>query len=553
MMTNDQEAFHAPDEEHHKRALWKRIVFLLGITGLAGTAVGLAIIAGVIVYFSQGLPNHTIVEDYRPKTTTRIYAGDGQLLDEFAVETRIFLPIEFVPEQVRLAFLAAEDQYFYQHFGVNPLSIFRAVVDNVGHVLNGRRTVGASTITQQVAREFLLSGSQSERSIDRKIREALLAIRIEQTLTKDQILELYLNQIYLGLRAYGIAAASLHYFDKPVTDLTIAEAAYLAALPKGPANYHPLRAHENAVARRNWVIGRMVDSGFITKQEATDARQETLIADVRRKNIATFRAEYFVEEVRRELIERYGRLSVYEDGFLVRTSVDSTMQATAERALRFGLLAYDRRHGYAGVIQNLIDSASHPRPQWHEALIATPLPAGTPNHWEIAVVLGTTRQQAIIQTADLAVGTIALDDMLWARERIAEVEKERTRSDSLDSLGIIDQRETTQRRSQLLGKKIGKPSDVLREGDVILVQLKASAGDSQEGASASPTFDAVPITHVDGDTAAYTPNAFYTLEQVPEIEGGIIALDPHTGRILAMSGGWSFFRSQFNRTTQAKR
>ena len=316
-----------------------------------GSIVLLAALAGgaiafVFFHYGRDLPDHNQLAAYEPPVMTRVHAGDGRLLAEHAREKRLFVPVNAMPQRLVQAFLAAEDKAFYQHFGVDPISVANAVVTNlVNMVGNGdRRPVGASTVTQQVAKNFLLS---NELSFSRKIKEAILAMRIEDAFTKDQILELYLNEIYLGAGSYGVAAAALNYFDRSLNDLSLEEIAYLAALPKAPNNYHPVRKRDAAVARRNWVLSQMLANGAVGEAEAEAAMQAPLRTRARAPE--TFvEAPHFSEEVRRWLQARYGDDTLYEGGLSVRTTVDPALQATADRALRGGLVAYDRRRGWRG-------------------------------------------------------------------------------------------------------------------------------------------------------------------------------------------------------------
>ena len=309
--------------------------------------------AGALVYlvdvYNHDLPDYSHLKSYEPPVTTRVHAGDGRLLAEFAAERRIFVPIDDIPKLVRDAFLSAEDKNFYMHRGVDPLGVMRAVLTNVENLGSDRRPVGASTITQQVAKNMLLT---NEVSMARKVKEAILAFRLERTLSKQRILELYLNEIFLGYRAYGVAAAAQNYFAKALNELTVGEATYLAALPKAPSNYHPERRKEAALARRNWVIGRMLEDGAISAEQATAAQAEDLVVR-RRDDAEQVTAEYFAEEVRREISKIYGEEALYKGGLSVRSTLDPTLQAAATAALRAGLIDYDRRHGWRGAINRL--------------------------------------------------------------------------------------------------------------------------------------------------------------------------------------------------------
>jgi penicillin-binding protein 1A len=317
-------------------------LFGIGVLGFLLVAGG---VAYGIHYYSQDLPDYTVLSDYEPPVMTRVHASDGALIAEYATERRLFLPIQSMPDVLKAAFLSAEDKNFYEHGGLDFTGIARAIVVNIENLGTNRRPVGASTITQQVAKNFLLT---SDVAIERKIREAILALRIERTFTKDEILELYLNEIYLGLGAYGIAAASLVYFDKSVHELTLAEAAYLAALPKAPNNYHPFRQTERAIERRDWVLTRMFENGYITEDQRAAAQAEPL--NVVPRNTGNFleASDYFAEEVRREIADRYGDDGLYEGGLSVRTTLDPVLQSHARRAMRNGLEEFDRQRGWRG-------------------------------------------------------------------------------------------------------------------------------------------------------------------------------------------------------------
>jgi penicillin-binding protein 1A len=456
-------------------------------------AIGAVAAFAAYSYFSEGLPDYHQLADYDPPTMTRVHAGDGQILTEFASEKRVYVPIDAIPRRVINAFLAAEDKNFYQHTGVDYLGIVRAAIQNVRNYLNHRRLVGASTITQQVAKNFLLT---NEVSIKRKIREAILAFRIEQAYDKDRILELYLNEIYLGAGSYGVAAAALNYFNKSLDELTVAEAAYLAALPKGPSNYSPTRHHDQAVARRNWVIDRMLEDGFISEDEAQTAVDSPLEV-TSREDTAYFKADYFTEEVRREIYENYGEAALYRGGLSVHTSLDPRLQKFAQQSLRDGLIAYDRRHGWRGALGRVPLEGS-----WVDALKAFQAPAGL-GQWQIAVVLAAGDGAARIGLLSGSEATIPLAEVKWARATAED---------------------------QKLGGPVKRVDRVLAPGDVIAVEPVAA----------------------DADGNAY-PAGTYGLRQIPNVNGAILALDPHTGRVLAMVGGFSYDQSEFNRATQAMR
>ena len=470
-------------------------LFVLGIFG-ALAAVGVGIYG--LWHYGRDLPDYKQLADYEPPTVTRLHAGDGRLIAEYAKERRVFVPVAAMPRRVKQAFIAAEDQNFYSHYGVDFVALARAVVTNVANYAQGRRPVGASTITQQVAKNFLLT---NEVSIERKIKEAILAFRIERALTKDRILELYLNEIYLGYGSYGVAAAALNYFNKSMDELTTAEVAYLAALPKAPNNYHPLRKRKAATDRRNWVVGRMLEEGFIKPDTARIARDAPL-AVVLRDATQFVVADFFVEEVRRELIDRYGEDGLYEGGLSVRTTLDPRLQAIADDALRSGLIAYDRRHGWRGPVTTIAVDDS-----WLGRLREVKQPSSIGN-WQLAAVLQVSKGKAELGVETGELGAIPLSELKWAREW---------------------------REKQLRGPAIRKASDVLKPGDVVMV----------EALPEPETKDDPP--HMIGEIRQYG------LRQIPEIQGGIVALDPHTGRVLALSGGYDFSSSEFNRATQATR
>jgi penicillin-binding protein 1A len=476
-----------------------REVMLRFLAVVFGLLVLLAIgIAGgglyVFYHYGRGLPDYTQLADYQPPVTTRIHAGDGRLLAEYAVEKRVFVPVRAMPRRVVNAFLAAEDKNFYAHFGLDPTGIVRAAATNLKQVGEGRRPVGASTITQQVAKNFLIG---NEVSYERKIKEAILAFRIEQALSKDRILELYLNEIYLGFGSYGVAAAALNYFNKSLDELSVAEAAFLAALPKAPNNYNPLRYPDAARGRRDWVIGRMLEDGHIGPAEAEQARSTPLV--VRQRAETEFaRADYFAEEVRRELAARFGEDKLYKGGLSVRTTLDPRLQTIARRTLRAGLEAYDRRHGFRGPIARLGVGGD-----WPARIPAVAPPSAAPETWKPAVVLAVNDQAALLGLAGGAKGALPLAEMRWARKTLEH---------------------------QRLGPPLRSPAEALAPGDVVLVE---------------------PAAH-NAEGAPY-PEGTYALRQVPEVEGALVVLDPHTGRVLAMAGGYGYERSQFNRATQAAR
>jgi len=477
--------------------LW---LFSLGFLGAIVSVVGFV---ALLSYYSKDLPDHSQLLNYEPPIVTRLYAGDGHLLAEFAQEKRVFVPIEFIPERVKNAFIAAEDQNFYKHSGVDMKAVARALIKNVVNKVQGgnRRPEGASTITQQVAKNFFFS---SEVSYVRKLKEAILAYNMNDTLGKDRILELYLNQIYLGGGAHGVASAALYYFNKSLDELNIAEVSYLAALPKAPNNYHPVKNHDAALARRNWVISRLEKEGYITKAEAEMATAVPLTMN--RDKSVYVDAPYFAEEVRRELSSKYGEDSLYKGGLAVKTSVDPKLQKIAERSLRNGLMAYDKRHGWRGALVSL-DNLD----DWRKKLAKVKKPEGILPKWDLAVVLEVTKDSAKIGFIEKDQGKISLSDVKWARQYIKE--------------------------GYALGKVIKSLEQVIKVGDVIMVEEKIEDANKSK------------------ENVAKNQRNTYLLHQIPLIQGAIIALDPHTGRVLAMQGGWNYRYggSEFNRATQASR
>jgi penicillin-binding protein 1A len=464
-----------------------RLIFRFFAFLFAGlTFVGL-LAAAVIGYgiwkYSKDLPEHAQLQNYEPPVMTRVHAGDGGLLAEYAIQRRLYMPIQAMPRILISAFLSAEDKNFYKHSGIDPEGIARALLTNFHN--RGARQQGASTITQQVAKNFLLDGTQS---YERKIREALIALRIESSFTKDKILELYLNEIYLGLGNYGVAATALNYFGKSLHELTLSEVAYMAALPKGPNNYHPIEKREAAIIRRNYVVDRMVENGFASRADGNKAKAEPLVVNLRAVSQNLLNAGFFAEEVRRELAERYGSKKLYEGGLSVRTTLDPNLQTLARKSLMDGLVRFDEARGWRGT-----DKKVTPSGDWGAALAAEPF-FGDVQPWRVAVVLDVNDQQARIgvQPRKLPGGQIE-------RERLT---------------GIITVEGARWTRKRL--------TQTLSPGDVIYAEPTATAGQ-------------------------------FRLRQFPEISGAMVVMDPHTGRILSMVGGFSFDQSEFNRATQALR
>ncbi len=481
----DDRGWSDRDEDYRDPArppLWRKIV--IGLAIVAG--VGVLGVAGLLIAALQGLPSLAELQDYEPPVTSRVHAGDGALVAEFATEQRVFVPIEQIPDHVKNAFVAAEDARFFEHSGIDYPGLARAMVSNVGNVLRGRRLQGASTITQQVAGNMLTGRAAACDglfcALYTKLREGLAAQRIERAFAadgddgKERILELYLNEIYLGNRAYGVGAAALNYFDKPLSELTVGEAAYLAVLPKGPNNYHPVRQRERAMARRNYVIGRMVERGYITEDEAVAARAEELVTHDRLAGDQFVAASHFVEEIRRQVQGEYGEEALNEGGLSIRSTIDTRLQLAAAHALRAGLEEYDRRHAWRGPI-GTGDASGDVQAQLREAT-APPQLSG----WVRAMVTGT-RGNITLTDEQGRTGRLNGDDATWAGTR---------------------------------GER------GLRAGSIVYARRNS--------------------------------NGSFALKQVPQIQGALVAMDPHTGRVLAMVGGYSFNEvGGLNRATQAMR
>ncbi|MEM7616813.1 MAG: penicillin-binding protein 1A [Pseudomonadota bacterium] len=463
--------------------------------------ISIIIVTLVIQHLSSDLPDHNQLAQYKPLTVSRLYSYDGKIIAEYAEEKRLFVPIQAMPKLLKNAFIAAEDKNFYNHSGVDFISIFRALITNINNYGKNRPLVGGSTITQQVVKNFLLT---NEKSLERKVKEAILAFRISSIFSKDQILELYLNEIYLGARSYGVAAASLNYFNKSIDELEIEEAALLAGLPKAPSTYNPKRNPEKALVRRNYVLDRMLEEKFITKEQYI-AANSLPIKLTPRDRIQVTEAEYFAETVRRQIIHKYGKDKLYKNGLSVFTTLNPTFQTYATKALQDGITKYDRRHGYRGPITKLSEIqkddnlpnknefADSIMSSWQEKLQNVSY-ANLHSGWNLAIVLYIDDTSALIGLKDGNYGTIPLSNLKWAREYIDE---------------------------NTVGQRINFVSDVLNIGDVILVSYDEN---KQE----------------------------YWLEQQPEVNGAILVMDPHNGRILAMVGGYDN-SSTFNRAIQANR
>ncbi len=448
----------------------ERWVAIAGVAVLSAIAIGGFAIAIYAAVLFHNMPDAGDLVDYRPPTATRAYAWDGTLIGEFSRERRIFVPYDNIPPQLAQAFLAAEDRNFFQHSGVDAMGLTRAMAKNVLNAVQGRRLEGGSTITQQVAKNVLLS---SDATVGRKLKEAILARRLEQTLNKEQILELYLNEIWLGYRSYGVGAAAYNYFGKSISDLSLAEVAYLAALPKGPQNYHPIRRKANAMARRNWILGQMAELGWVSQADADAAMKEDLKVQAAPTRAKYRDADFFVEEVRRRGLATLGpRLN--EGGYYMRTTLDPDLQTAARVALMHGLEQYDRRHGWRGPWGRVTIA-----PGWEKLAKQKSAPAER-RDWRAAVITAVGGSVQVRLAESGAVGSLAGEDVAWA--------------------------------------KAGKGLNV---GDLVWVEPGTSGG--------------------------------FRLKQVPIVNGALVAMEPNSGRVLAMVGGYSFSISSFNRATQAMR
>ena len=429
------------------------------------------IIFGILWNFSTNIPDYKFLKSYKPPVSSKVYSGNGNLVADFSKEKRIFVPYRSIPKKVINAFLSAEDKNFFSHPGVDAKGVLRAVINNIQNVMSSKRLEGASTITQQVAKNFLLT---NEVSINRKIKEAILAFRIERALSKERILELYLNQIYLGSGAYGVAAASLEYFDKSIKELNYEEAALLAALPKAPSKYNPYRNNELAKFRRDLVLKNLLDNGFISSNDYKKLKEKKIILKKKEK-IFLEDSQYYIEDVRKNIIEILSYEKVYNQGFNINTPINLELQKIATDSLRDGLIEYDKRKGWRGPITNKKLTKN-----WSNNLEKYNLENSI--DWEVAIVKDVSKFSAEIETKNNKNGLIEFKDISWTKKEFR---------------------------------------DLFKKGDIIYVkQLK---------------------------------NNKYSLKQVPEINGGIIVMDPYTGRVLALSGGFSFKNSEFNRVSQALR
>ena len=446
--------------------LIKKLLIVLTLFSLSSF---IAIFA-ILWTYSNKLPDYKFLKNYKPPVSSKVYSGNGVLISDFSSEKRIFIPYNAIPKKIINSFLSSEDKNFFKHPGVDAKGILRAVKNNFFNLIKSNRLEGASTITQQVAKNFLLS---NEVSLNRKLKEAILAFRIERVLSKERILELYLNQIYLGEGSYGIASASLRYFDKPIGELNYSESALLAALPKAPSKYNPYKNKELASYRRNLVIKNLYENTYISKNKYEELINSEIILK-KRKKIFLEDTRYFIEDIRKKVIQDYGYEKVYKQGFNIKTPINLELQNLAAASLRKGLVEYDKRRGWRGPLDNRKDKG------WYKNLDKFNLEKII--GWQIAIVKRIDKFETVIQTSNKENGTISYEDINWTRKNF---------------------------------------NQIFKVNDLIYVK-KISDG-------------------------------IFSLRQLPNVNGGIIVMDPYSGRVLAMSGGFSFKKSEFNRVSQAKR
>ena len=449
--------------------LFKKLFLIISSMFLITTISVIAILWA----FSNKLPDYKFLKNYKPPVSSKVYSGEGELVDDFSKEKRIFVPYNAIPAKVINSFLSAEDKNFFSHPGVDAKGIVRATINNISNILSSKRLEGASTITQQVAKNFLLS---NEVSINRKIKEAILAFRIERALSKKRILELYLNQIYLGQGAWGIASASLEYFNKPISELNYSEAALLAALPKAPSKYNPYKNMELAKFRRNIVLKNLLDNNYLKKKDYNRLVQQEINLK-KRKKIFLEDTRYYVEDIRKDIVDQFGFDRVYKQGFNIKTPLNLNLQNIATKVLRKGLETYDKRKGWRGSLANKEISKN-----WHKDKDLERFKLEKSINWELAIVKKIDQFSIDIETEKKITGKINYDNISWAKKEFNEL---------------------------------------VNIGDIIYVKK-------------------------------FNKN-IYELKQLPKVNGGIVVMDPFTGRVLAMVGGFSFKLSEFNRATQAKR
>jgi len=447
--------------------LFKKLILL----SFAGTLIMFVAVIAILWAFSNKLPDYKFLKSYKPPVSSKVYAGEGQLVSDFSKEKRIFVPYNAVPPKVINSFLSAEDKNFFSHPGVDAKGVIRATINNISNVIYSKRLEGASTITQQVAKNFLLS---NEVSINRKIKEAILAFRIERALSKKRILELYINQIYLGEGAYGIASASLEYFNKPISELNYAEAALLAALPKAPSKYNPYKNPELAKFRRNLVLKNLLDNNYL-KNEDYIKLINTKIELKKRKKIFLEDTSYYVEDIRKYVVDKFGFEKVYKKGLNIKTPLNLELQKIATVSLRKGLERYDRRKGWRGPLTNKKNLDD-----WNNDLEKYKLEKSI--GWQLAIINKVNKFNTLIKTIKDEAGVIDYENISWTKKEFDEL---------------------------------------FKKGDVIYVKK--------------------------------IKNDKYELKQLPKVNGGIVVMDPFTGRVYALSGGFSFKKSEFNRASQALR
>ncbi|WP_440676121.1 penicillin-binding protein 1A [Candidatus Pelagibacter sp. HIMB1593] len=434
------------------------------------------ILLGILIFsilwkYSNDIPDYKFLKSYKPPVSSKVYSRNGELVADFSKEKRVFVPYNAIPKNVINSFLSAEDKNFFSHPGVDAKGVLRAVINNISNIMASKRLEGASTITQQVAKNFLLT---NEVSLNRKIKEAILAFRIERALSKERILELYLNQIYLGSGAYGVAAASLEYFDKSIRDLNYSEAALLAALPKAPSKYNPYKDKDLAKFRRNLVLKNLYENNYITSEWLEKLSNQEIKLKKKQK-IYLEDAQYYIEDVRKNVIESLSYDKVYKQGLNINTPIDLDLQKIATNSLRSGLISYDQRKGWRGALINKPYNSN-----WYKDLDKYKLEKSI--NWKLAIVKKLNKFSAIVETIDKDDGVIEYKDISWTKKEF---------------------------------------NQLLKIGDIIYVkQIKDKK---------------------------------YSLQQLPKINGGIVVMDPYTGRVLALNGGFSFKKSEFNRATQAKR
>ena len=449
-----------------QRILRNIFIFILSTSLLTGISI-----LSILWAFSNNLPDYKFLKSYKPSVSSKVYSGDGELVDDFSTEKRIFVPYKAIPKKVINAFLSAEDKNFFSHPGVDAKGVLRAIINNIFNIIASKRLEGASTITQQVAKNFLLT---NEVSLNRKLKEAILAFRIERALTKERILELYLNQIYLGEGTYGVASASLEYFDKPINELNYEEAALLAALPKAPSKYNPYKNIELAKLRRNLVLQNLYENKHINQNDYNKFINNKIFLK-KRKKIFLEDTRYYVEDIRKDIINKLGFDKVYKQGLNIKTPINLSLQKIATQALRDGLVTYDKRRGWRGPIINKKKFKN-----WNKDLEKFSLERSI--NWKLAIIRKLSQFSAEIETENKTKGFIKYENISWTKKEINEL---------------------------------------FQVGDVIYVE---NIGTNN-----------------------------FALRQLPKVNGGIVVMDPYSGRVVALSGGFSFKKSEFNRATQALR